>query len=125
MPVAGRLKKMSVLYVEDDEVSREAIGRMLSSKIGAVRLAANGQEGLDAFIKDPPDMVITDLEMPVMNGLEMIRRIRGMGHNIPIIITTGYDDCDHRSDLAIRTLIKPIIFKKLIEALEDCVKDRT
>jgi CheY-like chemotaxis protein len=124
MIVSEKLKTMSVLFAEDEEMSRNTIGRLLSTRFAKVFLAENGREGLEKFSSLHPDVVITDLEMPVMSGMEMIRRIRELGPEIPIIITTGYDDDEHATDLADRTLVKPIIFSKLIDAVESCVKER-
>ncbi len=124
MSAAEMLKNMTVLLVEDEQFPREAIGRFLKSQVAAVHLAANGLEGLELFSTVQPDVVITDLEMPVMNGLEMIRKIRTLGRTVPIIIVTGYDDDQHKTDLADRTLIKPIVFSKLLEALESCLKEQ-
>lgn len=116
------MNNLTVLLVEDEPFPREAIGRFLQSQVAAVHLAANGQEGLEMFSTYQPDVIITDLEMPVMNGLEMIRRIRALERTVPIIIVTGYDDDLHKTDLADRTLIKPIVFSALLEALESCLK---
>jgi CheY-like chemotaxis protein len=124
MIVSEKLKTMSVLFAEDDEMSRSTIGRLLSTRFANVYLAENGRAGLEKFGSLHPDVVITDLEMPVMNGMEMIRRIRELGPEIPIIITTGYDDDEHATDLADRTLVKPIIFSKLMDAVESCVQER-
>jgi CheY-like chemotaxis protein len=118
------LKNMSALFVEDEEMSRATIGRLLSTRFANVFLAENGRDGLEKFSRLHPDVVITDLEMPVMSGMEMIRRIRELGPKIPIIITTGYDDDEHTTDLADRTLVKPIIFSKLLDAVESCVQER-
>lgn len=124
MECAEIIKNMKVLFVEDEQISRETFGRLLSARVGSVHLAANGQEGLELFSRFAPDVVITDLEMPVMNGMEMIRRIRELRHDTPIIITTGYDDDEHATDLANRTLIKPIIFSRLMDALKECICER-
>lgn len=124
MPSDVLLKNLTVLFVEDEKLPRESIGRFLTTKVAAVHLATNGLEGLELFKLHHPDVVITDLEMPAMGGIEMIRRIRGMGDALPIIITTGYDDDQHRCDLADRILIKPIIFSTLLDALVSCVGQR-
>ena len=118
------LKNLTVLLVEDEPFPRETIGRFLQSQVATVHLAANGLEGLELFSTVQPDVVITALEMPVMNGLEMIRRIRALSRNVPIIIATGYDDDQHKTDLADRTLIKPIVFSTLLETLESCLKEQ-
>jgi CheY-like chemotaxis protein len=124
MDISDKLKNMTVLFVEDEEMSRTTIGRLLSTRFANVLLAENGKEGLAAFNSHHPDVVITDLEMPVMTGMEMIQRIREIGRDVPIIITTGYDDEEHATDLADRTLVKPILFSKLMDAVVACVRER-
>jgi len=69
-------------------------------------------------------VVITDLEMPVMNGMEMIRKIRELDHDIPIIITTAYDDDAHYCPEADLTILKPISFMELLQAVKDCLAAR-
>jgi CheY-like chemotaxis protein len=124
MAIDEILKDISVLFVEDDQPSREVFSRLLSARVGCVHQAANGQDGLEIFLRLTPDIVITDLEMPVMNGMEMIRKIRDLGYKTPIIITTGYVDDEHSTELANRTLVKPVVFARLLEALKECISER-
>ena len=123
MTAQERLKRMTVLFAEDEDLPRKSIGNFLKRQVGALDVAENGRQGLELFMAHRPAIVITDLEMPAMNGMEMVQRIREMEESVPIIITTGYDDEDHRCDLADRTLIKPIIFGKLLETIEDCIRE--
>ncbi len=69
-------KKLSILYVEDDDFTREEISFFLKKVCGNVTNATNGAEGLQAFQTEKFDMVITDIQMPVMNGLDMVKEIR-------------------------------------------------
>ncbi len=123
MTAQERLKRMTVLFAEDEDLPRKSIGNFLKRQVGALDVAENGRQGLELFMAHRPAIVITDLEMPAMNGMEMVQRIREMEESVPIIITTGYDDEEHRCDLADRTLIKPIIFGKLLETIEDCIRE--
>ena len=118
------LKQQTVLYVEDEEIARASIGSFLSRYVGELLLGANGSEGLELYQEKRPAVVITDLEMPVMNGMEMIKRIRALDRNIPIIITTAYDDEAHKCLDADRVIIKPILFKNLLQAINDCLGAR-
>ena len=118
------LKNMMVLYVEDEEIARLSIGNFLRRQVGDLLLAANGDEGLRLYEEHRPAVVITDLEMPVMNGMTMIRKIRELNHQIPIIITTGYDDESHQCPDADLTILKPISFMELLQAVLDCVAAR-
>ena len=123
MTATERLKHMTVLFAEDEDLPRNSIGNFLKRQVGTLAVAENGKEGLELFMAHRPAIVITDLEMPVMSGMEMIRAIREVEKSVPIIITTGYDDDEHRCELADRTLIKPIIFGKLPETIEDCIRE--
>ena len=65
------LRELTLLYVEDEEEIREQLSRFLRRRVGTLYTAANGKEGLEMFRQHQPDLVITDIEMPIMNGLEM------------------------------------------------------
>lgn len=123
MTAKERMKQMKVLFAEDEELPRTSIGNFLRRQVGSLYVAENGKEGLELFSVHLPEVVITDLEMPLMGGVEMIRRIRDLNETVPIIITTGYDDEIHRSELADRTLIKPIIFGNLLATIESCIEE--
>lgn len=118
------LSELAVLYVEDEPVARMSIGAFLKRQVATLYTGENGREGFELFTTHRPQVVITDLEMPVMNGMEMIRRIREVDNGTPIIITTAYDDEAHRCDLANRVILKPIIFNDLLQQITECLKVR-
>lgn len=118
------LKQQKVLYVEDEEIARQSIGIFLRRHVGELLLAANGSDGLARYQENRPGIVITDLEMPIMNGMEMIRRIRERDQSVPIIITTAYDDEAHQCPNADRVILKPVLFSDLLQAMTDCLEAR-
>ena len=124
MSTMPKLSELTALYVEDEPVARMSIGTFLRRQVGELHTAENGKEGLELFEAHRPRVVITDLEMPVMNGMEMIRKIRELDDGTPIIITTAYDDEAHRCDLADRVILKPIIFNELLKVINDCLEER-
>jgi len=105
-------KELVVLYVEDEEDIRHQMFGLLRILFKEVDVACDGFEGLEMFHKRPYDLIITDIQMPNMNGLDMIEHIRHNNTEIPIIITTAFSDQDYfiRSiDLKIdKYLLKPI-----------------
>lgn len=105
-------KELVVLYVEDEEDIRDQMFGLLRILFKKVDVACDGYEGLKMFQERPYDLVITDIQMPNMNGLDMIEHIRMKNGEIPIIITTAFSDQDYfiRSiDLKIdKYLLKPI-----------------
>jgi putative nucleotidyltransferase with HDIG domain len=89
------LKTLSVLYVEDDEEIRELLSRFLRRWVGILHIATNGQEGAQAFHDHRPDVVVTDIKMPVMDGLEMATAIKASSREVPIIVITAYSERDY------------------------------
>lgn len=119
------LRNLKILYVEDECEHREQLYLFLKRRVGKLITAANGEEGLKAFLEHAPDIVITDLKMPEMNGVEMSAQIREYNKFCPIIITTAFSDLDtilQVVDKGIdKYIIKPIDTDELLEALESCV----
>ncbi|MBF0565555.1 MAG: response regulator [Nitrospirae bacterium] len=121
------LKTLTVLYVEDELLLRKLFGRFMKRRFAAVYEAENGREGLEIYKtnKDDISIVITDIEMPVMDGLMMIDKILEIQDYQPIIITTGYNDERHTSKKACMHIIKPIDERKLLESIMFCVGKRS
>ncbi len=118
----ARLKDKCVLYVEDDNVTREAFYEMVERYFKKVYIASDGKEGLEKFEDLLPDLIITDMEMPVVGGIEMIKKIREKDKNIPIITISAFDDKLHTSEEATKILIKPVRRENLREALAEISK---
>lgn len=119
------LKDITVLYVEDEENVRVSISRALQRRVGSVITASNGKEGLEIFEKRHPTIVVTDLEMPVMNGIAMIEKIREIsGVKYPIIVITAYRDDEHYTSLADAYIYKPINFDELEQTVARLVQER-
>jgi len=85
-------KNITLLYVEDDIDQRKDYMFVLSARYLKVFEANNGQEGLALYKEHKPNLIITDIEMPLMNGLKMVEHIRKIDSQIPILILTGHVD---------------------------------
>jgi diguanylate cyclase (GGDEF)-like protein len=92
------LKQIKVLYVEDDEAIREPLVRFLKRRVGMLEVALDGQEGLEKFSSFNPDIIVSDIKMPRMNGLEMVEQIRKYDPELPIIITTAHSESGYLLD---------------------------
>lgn len=120
------LSELNVLYVEDDEGIGKLLQNFLNRDVKNLYFAKDGKEGLELFKKQDLDIIITDIQMPNMNGLEMIKEIKKIDRDIPIIITTAYNDNTflfEAIELGVRYyLIKPIDLEKLLDILLENVK---
>lgn len=115
---------ISLLYVEDERVTREQISRILQRIVTELYVAENGQEGLDLYRDKHPDIVMSDIMMPVMNGLEMAKEIRKQSQDSQIIMLTAYSDTEYLLEcisLGINQYVqKPVDFAQLSTAIETC-----
>ena len=119
------LSNITILYVEDEKMISEEVSFYFGKYVKNFYLANNGLEGLELFNKVNPDILITDIQMPKMNGLDMIKEIGPT--NVPIIVTTAYSDIEYfikAIELKIsKFVIKPINLINLILDVQNCVQD--
>jgi diguanylate cyclase (GGDEF)-like protein len=85
---------LTLLYVEDDEYIQEQMYMLLEDDFKEVYQAYNGEEGLEIYKSKNPDIVITDINMPKMDGLSMAKYIKEIDKEQPIIVLSAYDDRD-------------------------------
>ena len=111
----------AVLVVEDDRAVRDAVERALSFEDYAVSTARDGSEALSAILNDPPDVILLDVMMPHVDGLETARRIRARGIAIPILILTArHEVSDRVAGLdagADDYMVKPFALEELLARL--------
>lgn len=121
--ILGNLK---VLLVEDEEKVREYIAKSLRYIVSEVQEASNGKEALKILDTFSPDIIITDLEMPVMNGVEFIKTLRKRDKNVCIAVLTAHSTNEYLINLVDmhieQFIIKPINFDKMLVVLEKCQK---
>ncbi|MFP4259015.1 MAG: sigma-54 dependent transcriptional regulator [Desulfovermiculus sp.] len=112
----------SILYIDDDSMSREFIGAFLLDKGYRVFLAENGQKGLALFDQHAPDVVLLDLRMPHMDGLEVLENIRTRDQEVPVLVVSGVGDMNDVIQ-AVRAGASNYVVKSLdsLDLLEDAV----
>jgi len=123
------LKWLSVLYVEDDPAAFEHLSKYLRRRVGALHVAPNAQLGLELFERYQPQLVITDMILSGMNGLQMIKAIRSINPQVPVILVSGVSSWQNRAsqvedlvNLQINQfLVKPIDGERLTRAIRHCV----
>lgn len=116
---------ITVMYVEDEAGTRDQVGRMLGSYGYRLLMAEDGREGVELFRRHRPDITLTDIMMPVMNGLEMARTIREEAPDAQIIVMTAFSDTNYlldAIDIGINQfIVKPVEFNKLQSAIQRCI----
>ncbi|MEF3191700.1 MAG: response regulator [Campylobacterales bacterium] len=115
-----------LLYVEDDELVRRMLAQTLRRRVKELYEAGNGLEGLEIYkkLRDEIDVIVTDIEMPLMNGLVMIEEIRKISPHVPIIVVTAYNDEYHRTKLADAFVVKPVKKDDLFRVITECLQKR-
>ena len=100
---------LRILYVEDNPLVREVTSELLSQEERQVVALGTAEEALKAFEADPFDIVITDVSLPVMSGLDLARNILTLKPSAPIIIASGYALTSVVQNLGpnVRTIVKP------------------
>ena len=122
------LKNISILYVEDESDVREFTSKLLSSLLKNVFTAENGQDGLDLYKENinTIDLIVTDINMPKMNGIAMCEKIRELNKEIPIVVTSAHNDTDFLKkaiDVGVSTYaMKPIDLYQLIESITKAIE---
>ena len=119
------LKRLTLLYVEDDDIIRNELSQLLANFFSQVLVAKDGKEGLRTFLEnqDTIDIVLTDINMPLYNGIEMVKKIRNIDSKISVIFATAYSDNEFLLEaIKLRVqeyIIKPIDIRKLLSFLND------
>ena len=117
----SRAQNLKVLYVEDEDDTRNQISQVLRLFFKEVLVAENGLKALALYEDRDIDLVMTDLTMPQMGGLEMTKEIRKINHNQHIIILTAHNSSENLMvtiDLQLDGfLLKPIKMDKMLDLL--------
>ncbi|MGC8767904.1 response regulator [Calditerrivibrio sp.] len=117
------LKNLNILIVDDDKVSTLVLKKYLDGVFNSIHVAENGKLGLLAFLQNKFDIIVTDVYMPEMDGIEMIKKIRQVDLEVPIVVITSSDDINDMKELLNlgigRFIQKPITKSMLINALLD------
>lgn len=121
------MKNLTVLFVEDEENIRKALDSAIRDEFKDFILARDGDDGLKKFQKYKPDIVITDIMMPILDGLEMSKEIKNISRYTPIVVLSAFDEKEkllQAIDIGIdKYLMKPIDTEDLIDTLRYIAED--
>jgi PAS domain S-box-containing protein len=118
---------ITLLLVEDDVVIRNIYKHILTKYVTKLYIAGNGEQGYNSYLENKPDLILTDIKMPILNGLDMIKKIRENDKFMRIIIMSAYGESRFFLK-AIETgvkgfLIKPVETEHLLNIIREQAKD--
>ena len=117
---------LKVLFVEDEESIRISLKETIGDEFEKFSIAKDGKEGLEKFSNNQYDLVISDISMPNMSGLEMVSQIKKISKNIPIILLTAYSEKEkllQAIDVGVtKYLIKPVDPEELIKTISEIIE---
>ncbi|MEA3352595.1 MAG: response regulator, partial [Campylobacterota bacterium] len=121
-------ENITLMYVEDEKPIRDKLVLILETLFKDTVICKNGKDGYEAFLNakskgDKIDLIVSDINMDEMNGIEMLKHIREIDRNIPFIFTTAYSNkeyIDEASKYGVsHYAIKPINLKELLAHIYD------
>ncbi len=119
-----KLKNLTILYAEDEVEMRENISDALSFYAREVFSAENGEEAFELFKEKKPDIIISDIHMPILDGIGFVKKVRQANKDVPIVMITAHTDKEYlldAIDLHIeKYIVKPINLTILLETLKQC-----
>jgi DNA-binding response OmpR family regulator len=120
------LSRCSILLAEDESNVRESFKKVLLLYVDKVFTAGDGEEAYQLYMQQNPDIVITDIKMPKLSGLELIKKIREKNSSIPIVVTSAYANQDLLLESIklslVEYIVKPIKESALNNILSECAK---
>lgn len=116
---------ITLLYVEDDKSAQENIRMLLSDEIKDLYQAFDGVEALEIYKKYKPDIVVTDINMPLMDGLTFAKKVKEINEDQPLIVISGYDNRENllkSINIGINQfLVKPLNIDTLLEQISKII----
>ena len=123
------MKTMKVLLVDDEKEFVTTLAERLELRRIQAQVATDGETALDMIETDPPQIVILDVMMPGIGGLEVLKRIKGQGLKIPVILLTGRGSTKEGIEGmqlgAADYLMKPVDIEELIKKMHKAIQDQS
>ena len=121
------LKSKTLLYIKDDEEVLSNISQLLSNFFSKIYVASDGLEGYEIFSKNSIDILLVDIELPSLSGIEVIKRVRETHSTLPIVVISAYTKTDYlleSVELKLdKYIVKPLTTDKLYDMLKVLTKE--
>lgn len=113
------MEDKTILLVDDDSLILTTFCEMLAKHFKTVLQASDGEEAWELFLANQPDYVVTDIEMPLMDGIELLNKIKEHSPKVPVVLVTAYDHEENRNKKADLFFAKPLRVKVLLQKLKE------
>lgn len=123
--IKNKIKELTVLFIDDEPVVINIMKDILPMLFKKTFYALDGVEGLNQYEKHAPDVIITDLSMPKLDGISMLKHIRQINKDVKVICISGHNEIDNINtctDLGCAYIIKPISSTVLFKAFEQVLE---
>ncbi len=125
--IKEKCSNINLLYVEDNRELREIKSKLFSEIFNSVEIASNGYEGLEIYQNSNFELIITDINMPLVNGIEMIQKVKSINPDQAIIVYSAYSELEYVSvlqELNIdKFLTKPVSRDEFLVAINESVEN--
>jgi len=120
-----KLQSLTLLYAEDEVGIRQNISDSLRYYVKEVYEAKDGEEAYSIYLEKNPDIILSDIHMPNVNGLDFIKKVREVNRTIPVVMITAYTDKEYLLEAVElhmeKYIVKPIDLDELFEVLNKCI----
>lgn len=121
-----KLKGMTILYAEDEVGIRQNIADSLRYYVKEVFEADDGEQAFELYKEKKPDIILSDIHMPKVNGIEFVKKVREENREIPIVMITAHTDKEYLLEAVElhmeKYIVKPLDLDELFETLDKCVQ---
>ena len=120
--------ELTLLYIEDDPEILENVSFLLSRYVKKVYTAQDGEEALEVYQSKKPDIVVTDINIPKINGLDLSEKIREENKSVSIVIISAYSEeeqLQRAEDISVSSYLqKPFTFQQLKDSIEKAIEEQ-
>ena len=124
--LVNKLKSFTLLYAEDEAGIQNNLNEIFQCLFKEIYLASNGEEALKLYHEKKPDLIITDIQMPKLTGIELLKQVRKRDSKTRVIITSAHTDLEYMLEATelhlVKYIVKPITESKIKDALENFIK---